>query len=671
MGFLAPWFLAGAAAVALPVYLHLLRHRHMDPRPFSSLMFFERRVPSSIKRRRLRYLLLLAFRVALLLLLALAFAGPFIKRTAARGATDKLLVLVIDRSFSMRAGSRLADARRAALALLASRRPSQPAQILTLDSQVSVLTQPTQDAASLRAAVQSVRPGDSRASFGELAPALRSLAETIRTPIELHLFSDMQKTGMPGSFAEMELPSNVFLVLHAVTTKAEPNWTVESVNVPGQVWTSNTTPVHAVIAGYHTPAATRTTTLVLNGKVIATRKVSVPANGRATVEFPRLEVPYGLSRCEVRIDSADSLPDDDVARFGVLRSDPKSVLFVREPDDSRSPLYFGTALESATEAAFKPETVTPDQLGGIKPSGYAFVVISDALSLPASFENALLDYVRRGGGVLLAAGTSSVRGSRIPVFGGTILDTHDYVREGARFLTVAETDTSHPSMRHAEGLSGVKFYFAVRVSGAQSQVIARLADQTPLLIEKRLDEGRVLLLASGLDNLTNDFPLHPAFVAFVEETARYLAGVERLGGERVVDSLLELRTAQQSGASIDVIGPDGRRALSLNQAASEQTWRLSQAGFYEFDRANGTRDIIGVNPDRRESDLEPMPKDLLSLWRAEGSSSSGKHLTGMQPGDDARSPYDLWSYILLLALAAAVAESVLASRYLGELRERP
>ena len=64
MGLLAPWFLAGVAAVGVPVYVHLLRRHTTIPRPFSSLMFFERRTQSSIKHRRLRYLLLLSLRLA-------------------------------------------------------------------------------------------------------------------------------------------------------------------------------------------------------------------------------------------------------------------------------------------------------------------------------------------------------------------------------------------------------------------------------------------------------------------------------------------------------------------------------------------------------------------------------------------------------------------------------
>ena len=179
--------------------------------------------------------------------------------------------------------------------------------------------------------MESIQPGDSRASFGELARAVRSLAGAVPTPIELHLFSDMQKSAMPASFSEMALPVNVTLVLHPVVKEAVPNWTVESVNAPGQVWDPKKARVQAVIAGFNTPAATRTVSLVVNGKTAATQAWRCPANGRATVEFQSLDVPYGFSRCEVSIDSADTLPADDVSLFAVERSDPRHVLFVHEP----------------------------------------------------------------------------------------------------------------------------------------------------------------------------------------------------------------------------------------------------------------------------------------------------------------------------------------------------
>src|SRR5580704_1824192 len=182
---------------------------------------------------------------------------------------------------------------------------------MALGSQLAALTQTTQDAGELRSTVESIGPGESRASFGELGRAIRAMAEGIATPIELDLFSDLQKSAMPASFAEMVLPANVSLVLHGVAKDAVPNWTIESVDAPGQVWDPKKARVEAVVAGYHTPAATRTVSLVVNGKTVAMRTVALAANGRASVEFQGLDVPYGFSRCEVRIDSADALPADD------------------------------------------------------------------------------------------------------------------------------------------------------------------------------------------------------------------------------------------------------------------------------------------------------------------------------------------------------------------------
>jgi hypothetical protein len=670
MGFFSPWFLAGAAAVGLPVYLHLLRRHRTTPQPFSSLMFFEQRTQSSIKHRRLRYLLLLAFRLAVILLLALAFANPFINRSAASISGEKLMLLVIDDSFSMRAGSRLADARRAALAVLDSRNPAERAQVMALASQIHVLTEPTQDTGVLRAAINGIQPGDSRASFGELARALRSMAETVRTPIDLHLFSDMQRSAMPASFTEMALPPNVSLVLHPVVTTAEPNWTVESVSAPGQVWDPKKSRVQAVISGYHTPAATRAVSLVANGKVIASQNAQVPANGRASVEFSSLDVPYGFSRCEVRIDSADSFPADDASLFAVQRSDPRRVLFVYEANDSRSPLYFRAAMTAAAESAFNLETVTTDKISSAPLSPYGFIVLSDVLSLPSSFESALTNYVRAGGSVLVAAGTAMARHPRVPVFGDTILDARYYSREGSRFQTVGDTDPSHPSVEKANRWVGVKFYFAVRVGGADSRVIARLTDQTPLLLEKKVGEGRVLLFASGLDNLTNDFPLHPVFIPFIDQTARYLSGIETRSGSRVVDAFLELRTAKEQAVGVEVVDPDGKRPFSLKEAASVQSFQLTRAGFYHLRLANGRQDLVGVNADRHESDLDIIPRDVLALWSGNANPETQQASAATQSRDE-KKPYSLWWYVLLILLVIAIAESVLSSQYLGMPREEP
>lgn len=665
MGFLAPWFLAGAVALGVPIYLHLLRRHTTNPQPFSSLMFFEQRMQSSIRHRRLRYLVLLALRLALLFLLVLAFADPFISRPAASLSSDKLLLLVIDNSFSMRAGSHLADAKREAESVLASRPSSEQAQVMTLGSELQAMTQPIQDPVALRSAVENILPGDSRSSFGELARAIRALAASVPTPIELHLFSDMQKSSEPANFGDLAMPGNVSLLLHPVAQRNGANWTVESVDAPGQIWDPKKERVKAVIAGYGTSAASRTVSLIVNGKTVATKKVDVPANGRATAEFDSLDVPYGFSRCEVRIDSADSLPADDSSIFAVERSDPRQVLFLHAASDKRSALYFGAALSAAAESAFTMDSVSVDQAANTQPSKYAFVVLSDVPSLPSPLENNLIRYVRGGGSVLIAAGTATGRLARVPVFGANISNTHYYSNDEGRYLTVGDIDPAYPSLAKADRWSDVKFYFAVATDDSGSRVVARLSDRTPLLLDKQIGEGRVLLLDSGLDNITNDFPLHPDFVPFVEQTAFYLSGTERRSGSRLVDSFLQLRTAKEQAVGVEVIDPDGRRPLSLKEASTAQTFQLTRAGFYQLRLANGRQDVIGVNADPRESDLAVMPDDVLALWSGNRGTGAGAALAAVDDPQDKNKPYSLWWYVMLLVLAATVAESWVADRHLG------
>ncbi|MGD1069675.1 MAG: VWA domain-containing protein [Bryobacteraceae bacterium] len=669
MGLFAPWFLAALAGLALPLYLHLLKRQTTKPKAVSSLMFYESRTQSSTRHRRLKYLLLLSLRLLVLLLLILAFANPFINRNSAALASSRLVLLVVDNSFSMRAGTRLDDAKAAAMRALAQKGAAR-GQVAAFGSQLRLLTQQIEDQPALRAAVQSIESGDGHGNFGELARAIRGMAEAVHTPIEFHLFSDMQRSALAATFSDMTLPPNVTLITHAVVGKAQPNWTVESVDAPGQVWGKDAKPVHvqAVIAGYGTPAAQRTVSLVVNGKTAATKMVQVPANGRATVEFPSLVVPYGFSRCEVKIDDADGFPADDLRRFAVERSDPQKGLLIHNYGDSRSPLYVGAALSAAAQSAFILESIAVNEAADRQPSNYAFIVLSDVNSVPSLLENSLTQYVRSGGSLFIAAGTSAGARTQIPIFGAHIVETRDYSRVPDRYMAVGSADSSYPAVAKAEGWTGVKFFYALAVDPGDARVIVRLGDQTPLLLEKRIGEGRVVLFTSGLDNLTNDFPLHAAFVPFIEQTARYLAGSERQGGALPVDAYLELRNAKEKGQGVEVTDPEGKRPLTLGEAASAQSFQLTEAGYYQLHLANGRQNLVAVNPDPRESNLDVIPDDVLALWQGKGAQSS-QEPGAPNPAAPHKTPERLWWYVMLLVLASAVAESILASRYLGAQRE--
>jgi hypothetical protein len=602
----------------------------------------------------------------------------------------------------MRAGTRFANAKQQALEQLARRPGDQKAQIVAFGAHMQVLTQPLQDGAALHAALESIQPGDEHGSFGELGRGLRALAENASEPVEAHFFSDLQNTAMPANFADLVLPRSVSLHLHPVGNSAGAasssggNWTVESVVAPAQLPDPKDlkrSHVQAVIVGYDTPAATRTVSLLINGKVTATRKVEVPANGRATVEFAPLDVPYGFSRCAIKLDAADGFAADDQSVFAVQRSDPARVLLVHGSGDARSGLYFGTALAAAAQTSYLLQQMDASQTADVDPSKYAFVVLADAMQLPSIFENNLSQYVRNGGSVLVAAGTSAGHRVKIPIFGGNADSVKDYARNGS-YAEVGRLDQTHPAIHAPDagdtaaagsdekgatagdiaGWADVKVFYAVNVDPGGAKVIARLTDGTPLLMDKQVGEGHVLLLASGLDNLTNDLPLHPVFVLFVDQASRYLSGSERLSGVRQVDAFVQLHSQQDvargQGASVEVIDPDGQRPLSLSEASRVQSFALTKAGFYQIHFPNGKDALLGVNPDRRESALAPMAEDVQQLWvGASGTQPDEAPANAGQPAQPKSQPFSIWWYIMLLAFLALLAETIVASGHLGTQRE--
>ena len=665
MGLLSPWFLAGLAAIGLPVWLHLLRKHRSTPLPFSSLRFFERRIQSSIKHRRLQYLLLLALRMALLALLVLAFAKPYLKHGGGAAAGGrKLVVLAVDDSFSMRQGGRLESAREQAAQLAGRLAPGDSGQVVAFDSGVRTMSDATADPTALRAGIRVLEAGDARGSYAELARALRGMAQTARVPVEAHVFSDMQKSSLPPNFADLALDGGIRLVPHPVVNAAAANFTVESVRAPRRVYDQRKVHVEATVAGFGTAAAARRAALYLNGREIESHSVDVPAGGRATLEFTALEVPYGMNRCEIRIEPADSLPQDDRFYFSIERADPRPVLFVHEPGNTRALVYFRTALESAAQAAFQLEPAGADQTAHVNPARYAFVVLSDVASIPPAFEAALKEYVRGGGAVWVALGRMGGLRGRVPVSGDAVGEARYFGREGERFQTAAWLDAGHPAVARTGRWDDVRFFQAARVDPGAARVVARFADGTPLLLDHASGEGRVLVFASTLDNIGNDLPLHPAFVPFVERTSRYLGRLDDGPAGYTVDAYFDLRSGGEAGAAAEVLGPDGKRALTLDEATRTRSFRLVRAGFYDIKHPDGRRELVAVNTDRRESDLEVIPAETLALWSGGGGTGAGAGGAGEEPR-----PVPLWWYAMLAALVLAAAESWWGNRHFSIGRE--
>jgi hypothetical protein len=267
--------------------------------------------------------------------------------------------------------------------------------------ELEILTQPITDDALARLEASSQATPRQHQTF---ARAIRSLAETVHGPIDVDPSATCNIAPCRPTLP-MWVTRQCQAGLHPVAQgPTVPNWTVERSSarlsdpeIPG---------VRAVVAGFGTPAAKKTVSLVVNGKTVATQKVDVPANGRATVDFAPLDVGYGFNRCAVAMEGGDAFPADDTSMFAVRRSDPELVLFLHDTGDTRSGTYFGAALAAGAQGSYVLQSMPREQTTDVDPSRFAFVVLSDTVTLPSIFEHALTRYVAKGN-VLIVLGTRS------------------------------------------------------------------------------------------------------------------------------------------------------------------------------------------------------------------------------------------------------------------------
>src|SRR5437763_12629761 len=102
--FLNPLYLIGLLSAAIPLIIHLSRSKRTKKIRFSTTRFFTDQFLRSYRMSKLRELLLLACRMALFALLALALTGVLYTprgATALAGAGPRTVVLVLDDSASM------------------------------------------------------------------------------------------------------------------------------------------------------------------------------------------------------------------------------------------------------------------------------------------------------------------------------------------------------------------------------------------------------------------------------------------------------------------------------------------------------------------------------------------------------------------------------------------
>src|SRR4029077_9202046 len=185
MSFLAPAFLLGLTALAIPVFVHLIQRERKRVIEFPSLMFVRRIPYQSVRRRRIRHWALLLMRAAAIALIVAAFARPFMHQgtvAAAVGGGAREIVILLDQSASMGYGDHWTRATDAARSVVRGLGADDRATLVLFNKNAEENMRATADRTRLEGAINAARVGSGATRYG---PALK-LAESIlsRSPIK-------------------------------------------------------------------------------------------------------------------------------------------------------------------------------------------------------------------------------------------------------------------------------------------------------------------------------------------------------------------------------------------------------------------------------------------------------------------------------------------------------
>ena len=439
--------------------------------------------------------------------------------------------------------------------------------------------------------------------------------------------------------------------------------------------------------------------LSVDGNKLPVQRVDVPAAGAAEVVFTVQFDEPGPHALVAELDG-DRLAADDRRATVVIAPEPMRVLVVNgspaddlEDDEvgflllSLEPLTGDAAVLTGAQSPFEADEVTVDAL--LDPEldlrDYEVVILGGVAVVPEPAVTLLEERVAAGGALVYALGPRVADltqvNRRLFRADGTGLLPAELVRrvDVARresYFRVATFDEGHPALDFFTDeawrpfLGEVPLYSFVRCRPLDdARVLASLDDdgESPLLVERAYDQGRVFLYTSSFHPSWSDIVRSPrTLVPLVHEWLRY-AGARREPPRvlapgaplrLIVDTYprlaeLELPTGDRRAVEGDPEELEGGR-WQLPEVSGQRTER---AGLYVIGLDGGRREPFAVQLDPAEGDLTRLgPAELTGLHPAltlleRGQDDTGSATQGPQRGE-------LWRILAGLCLAFLVGESL-------------
>lgn len=709
-----PLMLLGLLGISLPIIAHLLSRKKYDVVQWGAMQFLE--LGRQAKRRiRLEEFLLLAIRIGIIALLAIAMSRPWLSGAVAAwfAATPPAdYVLVIDSSYSTNwhGAARTPQQRAIKWAQDFLKELSAADTVAVIDARDvvnPVMPKFSRDRVTLKKLLDELPTSTGTSHLNEAIVKALQLLQT-GSSLSRHVIVVTDGQAIPWQNADEQF----FLQLDELRQQA---------TVPAQVWVVNTQAQQAKRTNYSvdrlqlsreltvvdfpvriktrlkcsggTAASTRKVFLEIDGQRMAdqTQTVRLEPDGQASLDFEYRFKSVGSHLIAVVTDE-DSLPNDDRAEAALSITDALPVLIVDghpHADPTRSESFFAKlALTAASNPTpwINAEIIPVSQLTSDKLRQPQVVLLANVARLDEPQLESLVAYVESGGGLAITLGDQVQRTwyleqmhqkhALLPATLGAI-ETAPRDKE-APPITVLNESLELPWLRQfragaADGLLEARFtnWFKIDALSDNAVVSAKLSNGSPWLVSRAVGRGQVALLTSTLDADWTTLPAKPDYVAFLHELIFDLTSGRVARNVEAGVSLVAPAPSVQLANEFAFIGPDQKEHAALvagdellplvrwDETLLPGVYRLRQRG----KDARSTDELFVVNFDRRESDLAPLSderwKTLTEEERVRLLKEPAELFKSLK-SENAR--VEIWPLLLLVFLAILISEVVMTRR---------
>lgn len=641
MSFLYPWALALSALVAIPLLIHLL-HRDIRQRvSFPALRYLQSSQREHARSVRLRDLLLLALRLSLVVLIALAAATPLVGRGGAGDHRPTNVAIVLDNSASM---SRLQSEQtllnreiERARSTLSKAGPRDRFWIIPVVGEAVAVGVTAPDAV---AALERIQPTDASGNIGNSArTAALALPQAGDREREVHLLTDLQRS----TFGEEPVDgAQDLLWIVPEAPAAEPNGALMGLRMStGTSAVQGISPdISAKAAWYGGDPDTDSVTVRLESERQTTALALT--NWGSTALFRVSAQSIGTHYGKLQIPPS-GLRADDTQFFALQVEAAPAVDYVGTPGGFVEQALATLAAAGRTGAGVADVLVVDGDAADLPLAGqiaretgegrsHRLVLIPPADPLLLARFNQWL--VSRGIQVALSRDPSQ---GELGVESPTAIGTENEIRVRSRFLLSRDTGDQ----------------------AGERETLLSTSDGSPWLVRGRTDGGTYVLLASPLDSVSTSLPLSPGMIPFVENLVlRWSQGTAWPG--RAVDA----GTTLVLPATADSISLPSGEVRRVDGGLPFNPLRVGIYRVHHRASADGGTSLVAVNVPASESDLQPVSSATLERLLPGGR-------VVRVPRDEAaawseaifqsRRGADISPWLLLAVVILALAEAWVAS----------